>query len=90
MGLEWLKPAAFLGSILFALIGVVIFWISFVIIDKITPYNLWQELVEKQNMALGLVVAAMSLGISIIVAAAIHGRRFWGSELFGWKRDSCG
>jgi putative membrane protein len=73
MGLEWLKPAAFLGSILFALIGVVIFWISFVIIDKITPYNLWQELVEKQNMALGLVVAAMSLGISIIVAAAIHG-----------------
>ncbi|MGH8459937.1 MAG: DUF350 domain-containing protein, partial [Nevskiales bacterium] len=60
-------------SILFALIGVVIFWLSFVIIDKITPYKLWEELVEKQNMALGLVVAAMSLGISIIVAAAIHG-----------------
>ncbi|UUZ65586.1 DUF350 domain-containing protein [Polaromonas sp. P1(28)-13] len=73
MGLEWLKPAAFLGSILFALIGVVIFWLSFVIIDKITPYKLWEELVEKQNMALGMVVAAMSLGISIIVAAAIHG-----------------
>lgn len=73
MGLEWLKPAAFLGSILFALIGVVIFWLSFVIIDKITPYNLWEELVEKQNIALGVVVASMSLGISIIVAAAIHG-----------------
>ena len=73
MGLEWLRPAAFLGSILFALIGVVIFWLSFVIIDKITPYNLWEELVEKQNMALGMVVAALSLGISIIVAAAIHG-----------------
>ena len=73
MGPEWLKPAAFLGSILFALIGIIIFWLGFVIIDKLTPYNLWQELVEKQNMALGLVVAAMSLGISIIVAAAIHG-----------------
>jgi len=73
MELEWLKPAAFFSSILFALIGVVIFWLGFVIIDKLTPYNLWQELVEKQNMALGLVVAAMSLGISIIVAAAIHG-----------------
>ena len=73
MGFEWLKPAAFFGSILFALIGVLIFWISFVIIDKITPYNLWLELVEKQNMALAMVVAAMSLGISIIVAAAIHG-----------------
>ncbi len=73
MGLEWLKPAAFLGSILFALIGVLIFWVCFVIIDRITPYDLWQEIVEKQNVALGLVVAAMSLGISIIVAAAIHG-----------------
>ena len=73
MGFEWLKPAAFLGSILFALIGVLVFWICFVIIDRITPYDLWQEIVEKQNMALGLVVAAMCLGISIIVAAAIHG-----------------
>ena len=73
MELEWFRPAAFFGSILFALIGVVVFWLSFVIIDKITPYNLWQELVEKQTMARGMVVAAMSLGISIIVAAAIHG-----------------
>ncbi len=73
MGLEWLKPGAFIGSILFALIGVVVFWLSFVVIDKLTPYDLWEEIVEKQNVALGLVVAAMSLGISLIVAAAIHG-----------------
>jgi putative membrane protein len=72
MGLEWLKPAAFLGSIIYALIGVVIFWLSFIIIDKLTPYNLWEEIVEKQNVALGMVVAAMSLGICVIVAAAIH------------------
>jgi putative membrane protein len=73
MGLEWLKASAFFGSILYALIGVLVFWLSFVVIDKITPYDLWQEIVEKQNVALGLVVAAMSLGVSIIVAAAIHG-----------------
>ena len=72
MGFEWLKPAAFLGSILYAVIGVIIFWLAFVIVDKITPYDLWREIVEKQNQALGLVVAAMCLGISIIVAAAIH------------------
>jgi len=72
MGFEWLKPAAFLGSILYAIIGVIIFWLCFVIVDKITPYDLWREIVEKQNQALGLVVAAMCLGISIIVAAAIH------------------
>jgi len=72
MGIEWIKPAAVLGSVLYALIGVLIFWLSFIIIDKITPYKLWEEIVEKQNMALAVVVAAMSLGICLIVAAAIH------------------
>jgi len=71
MDIEWLKAGAFFGSILYALIGVIVFWISFIVIDKLTPYDLWQEIVEKQNLALALVVAAMSLGVSIIVAAAI-------------------
>ena len=73
MGIEWLRPAAFLGSMLYAIIGVLIFWVTFLIIDKLTPYDLWREIIEKQNRALGMVVAAMCLGISIIVAAAIHG-----------------
>lgn len=72
MGFEWLRPQAFLGSILYAVIGVVVFWLCFLIIDKITPADLWAEIVEKQNRALAMVVAAMCLGISIIVAAAIH------------------
>ncbi len=73
MELMGLKLGAIVGSVLFALIGVLIFWLCFVIIDKLTPYDLWVEIVEKQNIALGIVVAAMSLGVSIIVAAAIHG-----------------
>lgn len=73
MNLEWLKPDAFFGSILYALVGVVVFWVSFLVIDKITPYRLWEEIVEKQNVALAIVVGAMALGVSIIVAAAVHG-----------------
>lgn len=72
MEVQWLNPGVMLGSLIFALMGVIIFWVSFIIIDKLTPYNLWEEIVEKQNRALGMVVAAMSLGICIIVAAAIH------------------
>ena len=72
MGIEWLKPDVIFGSLLYAVIGLAVFWLAFRLIDKLTPYDLWQEIVEKQNMALGLVVAAMSLGICVIVAAAIH------------------
>ena len=71
--IEWLKPGAFFGSILYALVGVTVFWISFIAIDKLTPYKLWEEIVEKQNMALAIVVGALALGVSIIVAAAVHG-----------------
>ncbi len=73
MGIEWLKPAIFFGSILYALIGVLVFWISFVIVDKVTPYDLWGEIIEKKNVALAIVVGALAIAIGLIVAAAIHG-----------------
>ena len=73
MGIEWLKPGVIAGSILYALIGVAIFWICFVIVDKLTPYKLWDEIVEKKNVALAIVVGAMCIAIGLIVAAAVHG-----------------
>lgn len=73
MGIEWLKPAVFFGSILYAMIGVLVFWISFLIVDKVTPYDLWNEIVEKKNVALAIVVGAMCIAIGLIVSAAIHG-----------------
>jgi uncharacterized membrane protein YjfL (UPF0719 family) len=73
MGLEWLKPNVIIGTVLYALIGVIVLWVSFVVIDKITPYKLWEEIRDKQNLALAIVVAAMFIAIGQIVAAAIHG-----------------
>jgi uncharacterized membrane protein YjfL (UPF0719 family) len=71
--LEWLKPGVFFGSIAFALVGVSVFWLSFIVVDKLTPYDLWGEIVEKKNVALAIVVGAMCISIGLIVAAAIHG-----------------
>ncbi len=73
MGLDWLKPAVFFGSVLYALIGVAVFWVCFVIVDKITPYDLWAEIIEKKNVALAIVVGSMCIAIGLIVAAAVHG-----------------
>jgi len=70
MSFNW---GALVNSLVYTVLGVVIFWIAFVAVDKITPYNLWKELVEEKNVALAIVVGSMCLGIAIIVAAAIHG-----------------
>lgn len=63
----------FVNSLVYTVLGLVLFWVAFIIVDKITPYDLWKELVEEKNLALAVVVGAMSVSIAIIVAAAIHG-----------------
>jgi uncharacterized membrane protein YjfL (UPF0719 family) len=60
------------NAVVFAFLGVLIFWVSFLIIDKLTPYHLWTEIIEEHNTALAIIVGAMSLGICVIIAAAIH------------------
>jgi putative membrane protein len=60
------------AALVFALIGIVTFVGTFVVIDKMTPYHLWKEIVEEKNLALAVLVGAMSIGICIIIAAAVH------------------
>ena len=71
--MNWLHADVFFGSMLFALMGVGVFWACFILIDKLTPYKLWEEIVENKNQALATVVAAMCIAIGLIVAAAVHG-----------------
>ena len=70
--MEYLKPAALIGSILYSLIGIIIMYVSFIVIDKITPYDLWKELCENRNQPIATVAAAFLIAIAIIIAAAIH------------------
>lgn len=70
--MEYLKPAALIGSLVYSVIGVVIMFAAFIIIDKITPYDLWKELCENRNQPVATVAAAIFIAIAIIVAAAIH------------------
>ena len=61
-----------MNAIVYAAIGIAIFGLAFLIIDKFTPYNLWKEIVQEHNTALAILLGAMSLGICVIIAAAVH------------------
>ena len=63
---------ALLNTALYSALGIVILCVGFVVIDKLTPYHLWQELIEKKNLALAIVVGLASLGICVIIASAMH------------------
>ena len=61
-----------IAAIVFAVIGIVTFVIAFVVIDKMTPFTLWKEIIDEHNTALAVLIGFIALGISIIIAAAIH------------------
>ena len=70
--LEQIKFGSLISSLIYSFLGVFIFWICFLVIDRLTPYHLWKEIIEEKNTALGVLVGGIAIGICIIVAAAIH------------------
>jgi uncharacterized membrane protein YjfL (UPF0719 family) len=59
------------AAAVYALLGIVLFVLAFFLVDRLTPGTLWKEIIEEHNTALAVIVGAMSIGVSIIIAAAI-------------------
>lgn len=62
-----------LNSLVYSVVGLLVFCLGFIFVDKLTPYNLWEQLVKEKNIALAIVVGCVSIGVCIIIAAAVHG-----------------
>lgn len=60
-------------ALVFTTFGIVMFAVAFTIIQKMTPFSIRKEIEEDQNIALGILIGAVMLGLAIIIAAAIHG-----------------
>lgn len=61
------------SSLIFVGMGMVMFLIAFFLITKITPFSIRKEIEDDQNTALAIVIGSVILGLSQIIAAAIHG-----------------
>lgn len=62
------------NSLVFSFVGIVVFVAGFILIDILTPkVHIWKEVVEKQNIAVAVLMGSVALGIAQIIAAAIHG-----------------
>jgi len=62
-----------IAAIVFSLIGLVVLALAIVLMSKLMPLPFWKEIEEDQNTALGIMVGSIVIGISIIIAASIHG-----------------
>ena len=69
---EYFNLKLIAASITYSVIGIIILVISFWIIEKITPENIWKEVVVNKNNAIAIIAAAFIIAIAIIIASAIH------------------
>jgi len=57
----------------YSVLGIAVFAVSFALIAKIAPFSLRKEIEEDQNVALAILIGAVILGLSIIIASAVGG-----------------
>lgn len=61
------------AAIVFSFVGVIVFFASLLLMEKLTPFSIIKEIGEEHNTAVAMIVSAIVVGISIIVAASIMG-----------------
>ncbi len=68
-----LKIAQLVGSVFYGFLGIGLFILAYIIIEKLSPFSVKKEISEDQNIALGIIIGSVMIGLAIIIAAAIHG-----------------
>jgi len=61
------------NAAIFCGLGLLLLGLVWVFLLKVLPFSMRKEIEEDQNIALGIVLGSLILGICIIIAAAIHG-----------------
>ncbi|MBW2462571.1 MAG: DUF350 domain-containing protein [Deltaproteobacteria bacterium] len=74
MDINWVELiSAAVSSVLFTFIGLMFFAVSFLVISKVVPFSMRKEIEEDQNVALGVIIGSVIIGIAMIVSAALLG-----------------
>ena len=66
-----LSIAPIASSIVYSVIGIVVFLVAYWIIDRLTPFSLRTEIEEDQNTALAIIIGSCFIALAIIISAAI-------------------
>ncbi len=59
-------------AVVFAAIGVAVLGVCYWLLLAFCPFSIRKEIEQDQNTALAIMIGSVVLGLSIIIAAAIH------------------
>ena len=58
-------------TLVYSVVGMTIFGVALLIITKVAPFSIKKEIEEDQNVALGIIIGSVLIGLSLIISAAI-------------------
>lgn len=61
-----------LNAILFACSGLLLFGAAFQVLQKLSPFDLWKEILENRNVALAVLLAGIAVALGLIISSAVH------------------
>ncbi len=62
-----------LAAIIFSVVGILVFFGSLVLMEKLTPFSIIKEISEEHNVAMAIIIAAIVVGMALIIGAAVSG-----------------
>lgn len=68
---EHVKAGVLFETLLYIIVALLIFTVAILLMEKVTPFSIRKEIEEDQNIALGIIIGSVIIGIAIILAAAI-------------------
>ena len=67
LGLHYL-----LSTVVYSFLGLLLFVVALLIIEKITRFSISNKVVKEGNVAVAIVVASIVIAMGLIVSSAIH------------------
>lgn len=66
-----LKMAVVIETVIYSFIGIGFFGLAIWLMSLISPFSIRKEIEEDQNIALGIIMGSVIIGISIILSAVL-------------------
>lgn len=66
-------PELVLSTLVFSVLGLLLFALAFWLFRVVMPFSIRKEIEEDQNVALGIIIGSVIIGMALIVSAAVHG-----------------
>jgi uncharacterized membrane protein YjfL (UPF0719 family) len=69
-----------IDTVIYSFVGIILMGLGFFIICLFTPFSIKKEIEDDQNISLGIIIGAVILGISIIIASVISAPTTGGTQ----------